>query len=83
VPDLEASAQVELGRPPRRRGLSLRGLPRQGPAVGVDVQDAESGLTPPRSPMFYDGDSRSETGDKAPDDEVRRVRAPRRGLDFF
>mmetsp|Transcript_14215 Transcript_14215/g.26913 ORF Transcript_14215/g.26913 Transcript_14215/m.26913 type:complete len:267 (+) Transcript_14215:356-1156(+) len=81
VPYLLTGAEVELRGSLRGGGLSQRRLPREGSAVGVDVQDAEAGLAPPGPAVLDDGDAGAESGDEAPDDEVGRVGASGGGLE--
>ena len=50
--------QVQLGRASVAGGLSFRGFPTERTSVGVNVQNAQAGLAPPRSSVLDDGDAR-------------------------
>lgn len=81
VPDLEAGAEVEFGRSLGRGGFALGGLPGEGAAVGVDVEDAQPRFAPAGSAVFHDRDAAAQAGDKTAHDEIRGVGAARGGLE--
>lgn len=81
VPDLLARAQIQLRGALVGARLPQGGLPREAPAVGVDVQDAQAGLAPAGAAVLDDGDAGAEARDEAADDEVGGVGAAGGGFE--
>mmetsp|Transcript_4072 Transcript_4072/g.9235 ORF Transcript_4072/g.9235 Transcript_4072/m.9235 type:complete len:272 (+) Transcript_4072:195-1010(+) len=81
MPHFLAARQIQLWRTLPRRRFPQRRFPRQGPPVRMDVQHAQAGFAPPRSPVLDHRDPRAEAGDEAADYKVRGVGASRGGFE--